>query len=230
MRQPTLTQPAAPDNLAVLLHTSLVRLLANPATSPPPLSATCLETTLGLVHFDLKVRGQRVGTVVWPQSARFATWPALYPADFDHAAAAGVDLEADRRALRAWWAAQQDNPAAAVVNRRLEPQNRHLWRLLARRYVDRWEYAPETTIVLCGAPPRGPALLEISTEDYNLVRAACVWLGSSPERVVQDRLIELVGSPSPIVAHNARFALRYSPDARIRAVLGRYEANGHDRD
>lgn len=230
MRQPALTQPAAPDNLAVLLHTSLVRLLANPATSPPPLSATCLETTLGMVYFDLKVQGRRLGTVVWPQSARFTTWPALYPARFDHAAAAGVDLEADRQALRAWWAAQQANPAAAVANRRLEPQNRHLWRLLARRYVDRWEYAPESTIVLCGAPPRGPALLELSTEDYNLVRAACIWLGSLPERAVQDRLIELVGSPLPIVAHNARFALRFSPDPRIRAVLERYEARGQERD
>jgi hypothetical protein len=168
--------------------------------------------------------------VVLPQSDRPATWPALYPADFDHAAGASVDLEADRRALRAWWAAQQANPAAALVNRQLEPQHQHLWRLLARRYVDRWEYAPESTVVRCVAPPRGPALLDIPTADYNLVRAACVWLGSLPDQRVQDRLIELVGSPLPIVAHNARLALLYSPDPRIRALLERYEVNGRDRD
>ena len=105
-----------------------------------------------------------------------------------------------------------------------------MWRLLARRYADQWDYAPESTAVLCGAPPRGPPLLEIPTEDYNLVRAACVWLGSSSDNAVQERLIELVGNPSPIVAHNARFALRYSPDPRIRAVLERYATDERERD
>lgn len=222
MEQPAMTRPAPPDDLRVLLHTSLIRQLAAPASQPPALSATCFETTLGLLHFDLKANGRRLGTVVWTDDSPPRTWHDLYPADFDHIAAATIDLEADRRALRAWWEAQTQRGASVAVAPRLEPRAAYLWRILSRRIADRWDYQPELRAVLCAAGPRGPALLELPTRDYNLVRAACVWLGSRREPVVQRQLIELVACPLPTVAHNARFALGYSPDERIRAVVKSY--------
>lgn len=222
MEQPAMTRPAAPDDLRVLLHTSLVRLLADPASQPPPLSATCFETTLGLLYFDVKANGRRLGTVVWAEAVPPRAWHDLYPADFDHAAAATIDLEADRRALRDWWQAQRRHSTPSADTRPLAPRAAHLWRILSRRLADRWDYQPELRAVLCAAGPRGPALLELPTRDYNLVRAACVWLGSRGEADVQRQLIELVACPLPTVAHNARFALGYSPDERIRAVLRRY--------
>ncbi len=226
MEQPAMTRPAPPDDLRVLLHTSLIRLLAAPASQPPALSATCYETTLGLLHFDLKASGQRLGTVVWTDDAPPRTWHDLYPADFDHVAAATIDLEADRRALRDWWQAQPRRGASVAVAPRLEPRAAYLWRILSRRIADRWDYQPEPRAVLCAAGPRGPALLELPTRDYNLVRAACVWLGSRGGPGVQQQLIELVACPLPTVAHNARFALGYSPDERIRAVVKRYADPG----
>lgn len=222
MEQPAMIRPAAPDDLRVLLHTSLIRLLADPTSRPPALSATCFETTLGLLHFDLHADGRRLGTVVWTNDAPPRTWHDLYPADFDHAAAATIDLEADRRALRDWWPAQPQRGASVAVAPRLEPRAAYLWRILSRRIADRWDYQPELRAVLCAAGPRGPALLELPTRDYNIVRAACVWLGSRSEPEVQRQLIELVACPLPTVAHNARFALGYSPDERIRAVVKRY--------
>ena len=230
MRQPALTRSAAPDDLAVLLHVSLVRLLAEPAAAPPRLSASCLETTLGLVHFELKVGGRRLGTIVVSDAGIPPTWPELFPADFDHALAARIDVETDRRALCDWWAAQHAQAAALATSHRLQPRAEHLWRLLARRYADRWEYLPEPRAVLCAAPPRGPGLLEIATTDYNLVRAACVWLGTTGDATVEGRLIELTASLSPVVSHNARFALRYSRDERIRDLIRRYEAAESDPD
>lgn len=229
MEQPAMIRTAAPDDLRVLLHTSLIRLLADPASGPPALSATCFETTLGLLHFDLKAGGRRLGTVVWTEESPPRAWHDLYPADFDHAAAAAIDLEADRRALRDWWQAQPRRGASIAVAPRLEPRAAYLWRILSRRLADRWDYQPELRAALCAAGPRGPALVELSTRDYNLVRAACVWLGSRGEAEVQRQLIELVACPLPTVAHNARFALGYSPDERIRAVVKRYAGpdDGH---
>ncbi len=226
LRQPAMTQPAAPDDLEVLLHTSLIRLLADAGSSPPRLSARCLEATFGLVHFDLKVQGRRVGVIVLPPGARPRTWPDLYPADFDHAVADRIDLEADRQALQEWWRRCGSDRDRAVTARPLEPQTQFLWPLLARRCADLWEYRPDWGAVLCTAPPRGPALLEVPTVDYNLVRAACIWLGSSSDPAVQSELIELVGSPLSVVAHNARLALRYCPDERIQAVLRRHAPTG----
>jgi hypothetical protein len=230
LRRPAMTRPAAPDDLAVLLHTSLIRLLADPGSAPPRLSARCLEATFGLVHFDLQVQGRRVGAIVLPPGARPRAWPDLYPADFDHAVADQIDLEADRRALQEWWRRCGSDRDRAVTARPLEPQAQFLWPLLARRYADLWEYRPDLGAVLCTAPPRGPALLEVPTIDYNLVRAACVWLGSSSDTAVSGQLIELVGSPLSVVAHNARLALRYCPDERIQTVLRRHDPPGGAAD
>jgi hypothetical protein len=223
IRQPAMTQPAAPDDLGVLLHTSLVRLLADPAAGPPRLSASCLETTLEVLHFDLRVKSRPLGTIVVAEGSMPSAWHDLYPADFDHALAGQIDLEADRQALCDWWRTRRNHGGPLVTTGRLEPQAKYLWPLLSRRYADRWEYQPETRAVLCAAPPRGPALLEIRAADYNLVRGACIWLGSSSDPAVQAGLIDSAGSPSPVVAHNARFALGHSPDERIRRVLRRYE-------
>ena len=66
-------------------------------------------------------------------------------------------------------------------------------------------------------------MIRLICRDYNLVRAVCIRLGSSAEPTVQERLIEMVGSVSPVVAYNARYALRFSRDPEIRAVLERYE-------
>lgn len=221
MRQPALTRPAAPDDLRVLLHTSLVRLLADPATAPPHLSASCLETSLGLLHFDLKVQGHALGTVVVTDPADVSAWHELYPAEFDHARAAQIDVEADRQAVCEWW---RTRGAAGGVARRLEPQTAHLWRILERRFADTWEYQPEPRTILCATGQPGGTLLAIPTVDYNIVRAACIWLGRSADAAVERRLIESVGSPSPVVAHNARFALRFSRNPQIRAALERFDA------
>jgi hypothetical protein len=78
--------------------------------------------------------------------------------------------------------------------------------------------------VLCGEPPRAPALFDLPTWDYNLVRATCIWLGTQRDATIEARLVELVASPDTTLAHNALFALRYSRNERIRAVLKRYEA------
>lgn len=225
MNQPEMTHRAAPDDLGVLLHASLARLLADPATAPRHVNTSCLETTLGLLHFDVKVTGHKIGTIVMAQGRLPRTWPELYPADFDHALAAQIDVEADRRALREWWLAHRQRSAPVVTTRRLLPRAENLWRLLARRPADRWEYQPEPGVVLCATGPEGPALFDLGTVDYNLVRAACIWLGSARDPEVVRELIELVGNPLPVVAYNARFALRFSPDERIRALLKKYDAD-----
>lgn len=218
MENPAMTRPAPPDSLDVLVHTSLVRLLAHPASGPPRLSAMCLETTLGVLHFEIKVSGRLLGTVVLPRGERPRCWHTLYPLDFDHGLAEAIDLEGDRLALRAWWLEQK---GAAAIARPLSPLTGYTWRVLGRRHADRWSYLPQPRAVLCSRTPQGPGLLEVGTDDYNLVRAACIWLGSRPDEVTQRGLIELVGSRVPVIAHNAQFALGYSPDPRIREVLRR---------
>jgi hypothetical protein len=223
MQRPALTRPAAPGDLDVLVHTSLVRLLANPDTAPR-LSTSCFETTLGLLHFDVKIDGQPLGREVIDRRPPPWSWTDLYPADFRHDLAAGVDLEGDRQRLQVWWRKHRPDPDIAT-QRKLRPPEDHLWRLLARHYADGWLYDPDARIVRCAAgPPRQAVLLQTTTFEYNLVRAACIWLGSRGAGAIQSRLIELVGSPLPLVAYNARFALRYSPDPRVRAIIDRYEA------
>lgn len=221
MRQPALTHPAGPDRLDTLLHASLVRLLANPNCAPD-LSASAYEMTFDVLHFDPKVNGRRIGTVVLTERHPPASWLALYPADFDHDLAARVDLEADRQALQNWWQAHRDQSTSVMRTRPLQPRATHLWRLLGRRPADRWRYQPDPRPLRCSSPPRAPTLLDLPVYDYNLVRAVCVWLGTRGEPDIQGRLIELVAHAVPNVAHNARFALRYAPDPRIRQVLERF--------
>jgi hypothetical protein len=228
-RQPLMHRRAAPDDLRVALHISLLRLLANRDTAPR-LSANCFETTLDLLHFDLKARGRRVGTAYLAQGRRPRAWHDLYPADFDHRAAADIDVEADRRAMLRWWRKQAGQPSTLVTTRPLTPRPERLWRLLSRRYADRWTYQPELGAILCAGQDGGPEMIRVITEDYNLVRAACIWLGSSPDPAVQDRLIEMIASSSPVVGHNARFALRHSRAPRIRAALKRFEQRGRASD
>ncbi len=219
--QPIMHRPAAPDDLRVMLHTSLLRLLAKPAAAPR-LSATCFETTLDLLHFDPKVRGRGLGEVRLPTTRLPTAWHDLYPADFDHSLAAEIDPEADRQAMLRWWEVHRGQPALLLTQRRLRPRAAYLWAVLPRRYADAWMYGLKPEIFLCAQPPAGAALLRGKTCDYNLVRAACIWLASSEAPGVQRELIELVAHPSPIVAYNARFALQYSPDPRIRELLKRY--------
>lgn len=223
MRQPVMTRPAAPDDLAVFLHTSLVSLLASPHTAPR-LSGRCLETSLDILHFDIRVKGRSVGTIVLDSPRPPPAWHQLYPLDFDHALASQIDVEADRRALREWWLAHGDRKTASRVRRRpLRPNTTELWAVLSRRYADGWFYEPEPRPVLCASgPPRQPVLLQLATYDYNLVRAVCVWLGSLPAQGVRERLIDLIGSRTPVLSYNAMFALRYVDDPRIKSLLDLY--------
>jgi hypothetical protein len=225
MSRPIMRRTAAPDNLQVMVHVSLLRLLANPATAPR-LSVNCFETTLDVLHFNPKVRGRTPGQVRIPTGRMPVAWHDLYPSDFDHLLARQIDVEADRRAMLNWWQARRGEFAAALTQRRLQPRVEHLWPVLSRRYADVWTYEARPTVLLCSWPPGRAALFRGPTYDYNLVRAVCIWLGMSELPTARDTLVELVVHPSEIVAYNARFALRYSRDARIREVLERYKEPG----
>ncbi len=208
-------------DLELLVHLSLLRLLVHPSQRPE-LSAMALETTLDLLHFDPHVRGRRLGPICFVPDVPIHSWTELYPAEFDSVVAAQVTLDADRRLVREWWRTRKADPAGLVLAEPLKPSAADAWSVLGRRYADRWIYNPhQPRAVRCGPFDRTP-LLALTTADYNLVRAACAWLGSSPDTAVRDRLIEAVASPSPIVSHNARLALRYAADARIRDMLDRY--------
>ena len=228
MERPAMTRRAAPDDLCVLMHTSLTRLLIQ-GPDAPPLSANALETTLGILHLDLKVRGERIGTIVMPEPTPPRAWHELYPADFNHELAARIDVEGDRTALREWWDRHRSSGVIPVA-RPTRPRPAHLWRLLDRRYADGWLYQPEPGTVLCGDALREPVLLQLVTYDYNLVRAVCIWLGSRPDGDVRDRLIGLVAHASRTIAHNARFALQFAPDPRIRNAIERHENRAEQRN
>jgi hypothetical protein len=220
--RPVMRQVAAPDDLRVMLHTSLLRLLANPAEMPR-LSVNCFETTLDLVHFEPKVRGRRLGEVCLLTERLPASWLDLYPAEFDHTLAREIDVECDRRAVLHWWEARRGEPGPLLRGRPLQPRPEYVWNVLSRRYADVWVYEMRPETALCAYPPSSAALLRGRTRDYNLVRAACIWLASSRAPDVQRDLIELVAHPSPVVAYNARFALVRSWDPAIRKLLERYE-------
>lgn len=223
VNRPAMQRRAAPDDLSVILHTSLVRLLARPGDRPD-LSINCFETSLGLLHFDPKVAGARLGTVAVNNTRAPTSWLDLYPADFDQSLAARVNVEADRLAVLRWWRARRDAGESVTCAQPLRPVASWLWPVLARRYADLWTYEPDReTVQLCTAPPADAALLQEATRDYNLVRAACIWLAGSDAAGVQRDLIERVADRSPIVSHNARFALERSPDERIREVIERYK-------
>lgn len=221
LRQPVMQRPAAPDDVRVMLHTSLLRLLASPATVPR-LSVNCFETSLDILHLDLKVRGRRLGDVCLPPTRFPTAWHDLYPTDFNHNLAAEIDLERDRQTMIRWWQAHRTDAVTLLARRPLRPRAKHLWALLSRRYADVWTYELRPSVYLCGLPPTGAALLWSRTQDYNLVRAACIWLGTSDSPSVQRQLIELVVHPSQVVAHNARFALAHNLDPRIRDLLNRH--------
>lgn len=227
-RQPAMREPAAPDDLRVMLHTSLMRLLADPATAPK-LSVGCFETTFDVLHFDIKVRGRRPGTVVMPPAPPRA-WHDLYPLEFDHEVAGRIEVEHDRQAMLNWWRERSGHTAVLANHRRFKPHPDTLWRLLSRRFADRWGYLPEPVALLCASGDTEPMLIEGRTYDYNLVRAACVLLGRSADPLVQDRLIELLANRSPVLSYNARFALSFSPDDRVRALIERYQEAESPRD
>lgn len=217
---PQLRQPAAPDELRVMLCNSLIALLADPFQAPR-LSGCCLTVTLDVLHFDIRVGGRPVGQVLLPPGPIPVRWPDLFPAELDRELAARVDVERDRQTLRAWLSAHRGGADAPLRPRPLTPEPDQLWHLLSRRYADVWIYELTDRPLRCAVPPER-ALLRFPTADYNLVRAACIWLGRSNRDDVLDRLIAEIGSPSPIRAHNARLALRYSPHPRIRQLIERY--------
>jgi hypothetical protein len=220
--RPVMQQVAAPDDLRVMLHTSLLRLLADPRTAPR-LSVNSFETTLDVLHFNPKVRGRALGEVRMPTTRMPAAWHDLYPADFDQALACEIDVEGDRRIMLDWWRAHGGEAATWLARRRLHPRADHLWAILSRRYADVWTYEARPEVFLCSQPPGRAALFRGVTYDYNLVRAVCIWLGACELPGTQEELIELVAHPSEVVAYNARFALRHSSDPRIREVLERYK-------
>ncbi len=225
LSRPVMQRRSAPDDLRVMLHTSLLRLLANPARVPR-LSVNCFETTLDVLHFDPKVRGRRVGRVRLPTERIPAAWHDLYPADFDHTLGRAIEVEVDRQTMLSWWRLRRGKPAAALARRRLRPRIEHLWPVLSRRYADVWTYEVQPEVFLCSWPPGRTTLFHGTTYDYNLVRAVCIWLGASEVPSAQDRLIDLVAHGSEVIAYNARFALGFSPDPRIREVLERYKEPG----
>ena len=219
--RPEMSRVAAPDDLRVMLPTSLLRLLIAPQ-SAPRLSVNCFETTLDLLHFEPKVRGRRLGDVCLSISGVPAAWHDLYAGEFDHALAETIDVEGDRLAMLRWWRGHRVESRSGLLRRPLQPRARYLWPLLSRRRADLWVYEVRPGVVLCAAPPADAALLRVRTYDYNLVRATCIWLASSESPEVQSGLIELVAHPSQVVAYNARFALARSWDPLIRQVMERY--------
>ncbi len=222
MQQPALSEPAAPDDLEAMLHTSLVRLLVHPAQRPR-LSVNCFETTFDLLHFDIKAAGRRIGTICLLEGRLPRAWHDLYPADFDHAYGSLVDAEADRQVIQQWWAEYRQRGQMLFMAPPLRPRVADALRLLSRRYADLWIYVPWPRAILCSYGPDKTRLFWARTRDYNLVLAACAWLGSSPDPELRDRLIDLIDDPSQVLSHNARVALGYSPDPRIRALVERYK-------
>ncbi len=233
---PLMKRRCAPDDLRVLLHTSLMRLLIAPHDAPR-LSLTCFETTLGVLHFDPKASRHRIGTVHRAAGPLPRSWHDLFPADFDHRVTPHIDADLDRLALRLWWQRHRAELASHVAVAPLRPQVRWLWPVLSRRYADQWRYSPQPAAVLCRAAgfepdvslaqAATPTLIQAESSNYDLVRAACVLLGRHSDPAIQNRLIELVGSSSDVAAHNARFSLGYAADPRIRALIQRHrpEAN-----
>lgn len=217
--RPEMRRPCAPDSLPTFVHASLIRLLA--PQSAPRVSASCLAITLDVLHFEIAVDGQRLGDVVMAPGRMPDVWHDLYPAGFDHHRAAAVNVELDRRRIRAWAAESAGGSLPSAGARPLKPVPNYLWHLLSRRYADRWNHELASAPLRCQYNEH-TTLLQAACADYNLVRAACVWLGGSGRADVEAGLIERVASTSPIIAHNARFALRFSADPRIRALIERY--------
>ncbi len=221
MDQPPVAAPVAPDDLRAMVHHSLIRLLADPRGAPR-LSIQCLDTTGGLLSFEPKVRGRSLGPVHQPAPQAPRRWHDLYPAEFDHRLAGEVNAEDDRRALRDWYRSGPRGGPSRWGATPLTPKFEHVVPMLSRRYADLWSFDPHDAITLCGGAVDPPAMISQTTYDYNVVRSACVWLGTTSRDQQQMQLIELLASSNETVAHNVRFALQFCPDPRIREVLDRY--------
>lgn len=187
--------------------------------------ASALDISLDLLHFDVKVGGHPLGELALLTPAIPRSCFDLYPGEIDSDLAAELDVDADRIVLLKAWESQQT--ALRGPGQPLRPQARWLFPLLGRRYADRWQYelSEKATLISWPAPASQgvPPMLVGESYDYNLVRAACVWLGAVNETATSTSLIEMVGAPSLVAAHNARFALRHSPNAGIRALIEKYE-------
>jgi hypothetical protein len=224
--QPALQHRAAPDDLETLLHTSLIRLLGG--RGAPALTLNCYETTLDLLHFDPRVDGRPLGEICIPVGMTPTAWHDVYPHRVARQLVQRVDAEADRQAIVEWWRQARQRGQTSASGRELRPQLADVAPVLSRRYADVWVYETDRKAVLVSNPAAqlvpGTALMQVATTDYNLVRAACIWLGTRTDDAAQQRLIELIGDESPITVHNALFSLRFSRDPRIRQTIQRYNS------
>jgi hypothetical protein len=225
VEHPRMQRRSAPDDLRLMVHLSLLNMLAHPATKPR-LTIHAFETRDGVLFFEPKVAARGVGQVHLLTAMPPVSWLDLYPADFDHALAKHVDLEGDRQAMLAWYALRADQPDQLATWMQLAPQLDTLWRVLSERPADRWTYSPEARTIRVAWRQDASPLFDVPTYDYNLVRAACIQLGMSEDAGVQSALIEAVTHPSGVVAHNARFALQFSPDPAIRRLIEGYDDRG----
>lgn len=240
VHDPVMQTPAGADDLEVALRSSLVRILA-PPDGAPRLSLICYETAYDLLHLAPKIYGRSPGEPRMVTGARPADWRGLYLDEFNLSLAVHVDVDADRRAILAWWEQRRDDPQRWITRRKLSPRGEQVLALLSRRRADVWTYQPgDEALILCStsagaarrpwlAPQRRfllneepPGSWSVAAYDYNVVRAACIWLGQSDDLALRGRLIEAVGSESPVESYNARFALGFCPDPRIRAIVERY--------
>lgn len=213
------------DDLRLLLSTSLLHLIAYPARRPG-LSVQAFETRDGVLFFEPKVAGRSIGHVHMLRPMAPRRWQDLYPADFNHRLAAAVDLAGDREAMLAWYALMQAQEAPLATTLPLSPMLDRLWPALGAAPADRWSYVPATGQIRRVAwSPQAAPLFEVTTYDYNFVRAACIQLGQATDPAIQAALIDCLASPVPVVAHNARFALTFSPDPAVQRVLRRYQRN-----
>lgn len=258
-RSPHMVDRCAPDDLGVLMHCSLLRTLIDDGTAPKPITR-CLETVGDLLFFEMKVRGQSLGTPLVSADQIPRRWHDLFPGAVEHSLTDEIDADHERSTLCAWLGSRRQ-PGGVRITRRLVPQVESLWTALAVRYADVWEFevhpaplrcrstaAGSRTVVVEDVSTRGsrwaarppppsetesafrlaaqdlppPPLLRIFTSDYNRARAACIWLGQSNDGELLEGIIARLDHPSSIVAYNARFALQFSPNLRIREALERY--------
>lgn len=221
--RPELNRRCAPDDLPVLLATSLARLLLAPDVRVAT-RATALDVSLDLLHFDIKIDGRPLGELALLTPATPRSCLDLYPAEIDSGLASELNVDADRAAVLAAWRSAWSSLSRSAPP--LRPQSTWLMAVLGRRYADRWRYdwVEKATLVswTAQAPGGAPPLLICASYDYNLVRAACVWLGDRGDAADSATLIELVASPATVIAHNARFALQHSPNPRIRGLIEKY--------
>jgi len=225
LARPEMRRRAAPDDLCAALCTSLLRLLSDPSRAPR-ISMTCFETTLDVLHLHPKVLGRSLGQVHIPPSRMPTSWTSLYPRHFNHVLARAVDIESDRRIMLYWWQLHRGEADAYVAKRRLEPKPAYLWPVMSRRRAEVLVYELTPEVILCAQTPGSAALFREKTCDYNLVRAVCIWLGSSDTPPLVGRLIEMVGGDSDVASRNALFALKYSQNPRIHKLLNEYITPG----